>query len=351
MAVKLSIVMPVFNNRDLVVEMWRSIIDNEFVDWELLAIDDGSDDDCYSSLSTFASNDKRVRYFRRKSDVKGAQSCRNEGLSLATGEFVIFFDSDDIITTSCLGTRVKSLDERKDVDFMVFPSGVIRDNVFSDKEDEFAFGYPVYGDDYNAFARRTLPFIVWNNIYRTERLREKDIRWDERLLSLQDADFNLQCMFSGMTYDYYRGKDTTRSYSAKADIGYRIDGNAGSVSKKAVSTRHRDSVIYAIDKFFVMYHKAFAHRYDYALYKGVLFLYNWMQSDGIDAEFSGRMADVVYKHSAVYGCLLKCQVLASKMLRLFVPAKRARQIPMLIHLVDSRRRVRKKCDDIRSLIR
>ncbi len=329
----LSIVMPVFNHPDLVLQMWRNIQDNTFSGWELLAVDDGSDRSVFDSLAAYAATDRRIRYVSRSAEPKGAQTCRNIGFQMARGKYVIFFDSDDYITPDCLKERVEALEKRPDMDYMVFPSGIVRNGVFSPEANEFDFGYPVFKDDLDAFARRILPFVVWNDIYRTESLRRIRMTWDERLLALQDADFNVRVMLAGLKYDYYHGTP---------QFGYRIDASSGSVSKKATSPAYRESTLYAIDRFYTIYQQRFGHRYDNALYHGTLFLYNWIQTDGIDPGFASGMADVVYRHSKVYGWLMKVQVTLTKCLAVVLPCKRARQIPMLPHLLGYYRRIRLK---------
>ena len=341
-AVTLSIVMPVFNRVDLVKQMVDSILQNSFQQWELWAVDDGSSEENVNILSDYFSVDSRIHYIKRNLEPKGAQTCRNIGLEKAQGKYIIFLDSDDRILPSCLETRVEALNNRDDLDFMVFPSGVIvNDEYSSSKHLKYSYGFPIFRDDYDAFARRVLPFVVWNNIYRTQSLRSAKISWDTRLLSLQDADFNLQTMFAGLKYDYS---------SCPPDIGYRIDASAGSVSKKINSVEHRASIIYAITKFYKMYQSCYGHKYDRALYNGVLHLYNHIMTDKFVGVFADEMCASVYTYSKFYGSLFKVQILATKALRLFLPDKLARQIPMACHLIGYVARMKKKQKDIRKIV-
>lgn len=341
-AATLSIVMPVFNRVDLVKQMMDSILQNSFQQWELWAIDDGSSEENVKTLADYFSIDSRIHYIKRNYEPKGAQTCRNIGLEKAQGEYIIFLDSDDRILPSCLEVRVAELSKRDELDFMVFPSGVIVNDEYSvSKHLKYSYGFPIFGDDYDAFARRVLPFVVWNNIYRTQSLRSAKIIWDTRLLSLQDADFNLQTMFAGLKYDYS---------SCPPDIGYRIDASAGSVSKKINSVEHRASIIYAITKFYEIYHSHCGHKYDRALYNGVLHLYNHIMTDKFVSVFADELCAAVYKYSKLYGALFKVLILATKALRLFLPDKLSRQIPMACHLVGYVSRMKKKQKDIREIL-
>ena len=159
--VTLSIVMPVYNHADYVIEMLRSIQENTFQDWEVIAVDDGSTSEHYDQISAFAQQDARIHYMKREQQTKGAQTCRNEGLLQAKGEFICFFDSDDYIAPHGLEQRVKALRERPDLDFMVFRSASYREGRFDTTPSFNTYGYPIFKDDVAAFCARKLPFIVW----------------------------------------------------------------------------------------------------------------------------------------------------------------------------------------------
>lgn len=333
--------MPVFNHKDLVIKMWDSILQNDFQDWELLAIDDGSSEQDFQYLSMYAERDPRICYIPRTQVPKGAQTCRNMGLDMAHGEFIIFFDSDDWVTPFCLGIRVKALQTRKHLDFMVFPSGVMLNDHFSVLNQRDVYGFPINRDDYDAFARRILPFIVWNNIYRTDALRRSGVRWDTNLLSLQDADFNTQTLLAGLRYEYS---------PSMPDIGYRIDANNSSISKKMLSEEHYQSIIYAIEKFYQMYQGRLGHCYDFPLYRGVLYIYNLVMTDVFSPTLADAMVDVVCKYSPFYGWVFGAQVKLTKLLLHFLPSKRARQVPMVCHLVDYVLRMRKKQKSVKKIM-
>lgn len=323
---RLSIVMPAYNHADMVCAMIDSILTNTYTDWELLVVDDGSGQETLDALCDYAQKDFRIHLIKRDRLPKGAQTCRNIGFKNIKGEYVIFFDSDDYISPECLQTRVDAIASREDLDFMVFPSGIVQNNEYKPDATLFAYGYQIYNDDIKAFTSRTLPFVVWNNIYRTESLKKYNIHWDEQLLSLQDADFNLRAILSGMKYEYY---------SCNPHFGYRIDANVDSVSKKIVSPQHQQSHLYAIMQFYSLVQSKYQHKYDNALYNGCLVMYNRIFNTSVDFDFANKMVDIVQLNSPDYGRLFAFQVRATKLLNMVLPAKMARQIPMLLFLVKS----------------
>ena len=241
---ELSIVMPVFNRKELVHIMIESIIANTYQDWELLAIDDGSTDGAYEMLCELALKDKRVKPYVRTELPKGAQTCRNKGLEQAKGEYVVFFDSDDYVSSSCLQTRIEFMKKNPQMDFLIFPFGS-----YENKERNI---YKVLGgvkpreSDIDRFLCRRLPFMVWTNIYKTKTLIDKKLLWDNHLLSLQDADFNLMAILSELKYAY-----------VVTDVDYfiRLTNNGQSVSKKIVDKEYFESHLYAIKKWYVIIHE------------------------------------------------------------------------------------------------
>lgn len=320
----LSIVMPCFNHSELISQMIDSILANDYNDWELLAVDDGSEANHLAVLNNYEARDARIHVIKRDRLPKGAPTCRNIGFNMAQGEYIIFFDSDDYITPTCLSTRVREIAQRPDLDFMVFPSATYENGSFCPTPTSPACGYKVYKNAKAMFARRRLPFFVVNNIWRTSSLRNHGITWDERLLSLQDADFNIQALLRNLKFDY--------AY-VLPDYGYRIAGNVQSVSKKMRSEEHRKSSLYALDRFYREYQSAEGHRYDFSLFFGALWIYNHTLSDGFDKDFSHQTAKVVKKYSTFYGYLFGLMVSLSYFLSLFLPSKISRQIPMLPYLL------------------
>lgn len=330
----LSIIMPVFNHRDDVGVMIDSILANDFSQWELLAVDDGSDTDTLAMLERYARSDGRIRVIRRNRQPKGAQTCRNLGMEQAVGEYIVFFDSDDFVTSYCLRQRVEAIAAHEEYDFMVFPSGIYEDGRFLPIAHPYVFGYPIYKDDVAQFASRQLPFIVWNNIYRTASLRRSGVVWDERLLSLQDADFNISTIASGLRYGYARG--------ARPDYGYRI-GSTQSVSKHIMGSLHIQSHIYANGKMYDVVCGFCGKRYRRSLFRGTLNLYNaCMSGNGLNEAFADGLADTLRHRDTCHWLVLRLQALATRLLGKVLSAKRSRQLPMLGFLIGRNWRERNK---------
>lgn len=282
---ELSIVMPIFNRKELVRCMIDSIIANTYEDWELLAIDDGSSDGVFEMLLEYAVADVRIKPYRRIEVPKGPQTCRNKGLELAEGDYIVFFDSDDVISNCCLADRINMIKMNPLVDFVVFPFGSLENHERG--IDKMLGGFPRSGNDVDRFLARELPFLVCTNIYKTNVLREKQLFWDPNLLSLQDADFNLSVLMSGMKYIY-----------AHTPIDYfvRLTNNGSSVSKKVVSREYFQSHIYAISKWYTIIHEQYGKSKDKELFKGMLWIYALVSRKSAGCDFAFELYDLVKKY-------------------------------------------------------
>ncbi len=86
-----SIVLPTFNRRNFLERALESVVSQTFKDWELLVVDDGSDDESWKTLETFP--DSRIYYLYQRN--LGVSRARNTGIQLSRFPWICFLDSDD----------------------------------------------------------------------------------------------------------------------------------------------------------------------------------------------------------------------------------------------------------------
>ena len=109
---KVSIILATYNRAHLILETLRSIANQTFQDFECHIIDDGSTDNTKDLVSLFIEQDHRFKYrLRGEKYSKGLSGARNQGLDLAKGKYIVFFDDDDIIHPQNLETTTSVLDE------------------------------------------------------------------------------------------------------------------------------------------------------------------------------------------------------------------------------------------------
>jgi GalNAc5-diNAcBac-PP-undecaprenol beta-1,3-glucosyltransferase len=95
---KVTIIMATYNRVHFIMETLVSVQAQTFLNWECLIIDDGGTDTTEEILTPFIGQDDRFQYLKRPDSYKkGLSGCRNYGLDISKGEFVIFFDDDDVV--------------------------------------------------------------------------------------------------------------------------------------------------------------------------------------------------------------------------------------------------------------
>ena len=125
---KLSIVVPVYNVEKYIVKCISSLLNQNFDDYEIIVVDDGSPDRSIEILKENISDDRMQIVHQENQGLSGA---RNTGLSLSKGEYVWFFDSDDWVSENSLMDIVKKL---VDCDICVF-THYIREKESGESED------------------------------------------------------------------------------------------------------------------------------------------------------------------------------------------------------------------------
>ena len=107
---KVSIVTPAYNAADSIREVYESIKNQTFKDWEWLVVDDCSKDDTFKILGDIAAKDHRVRIFQNPKNSRAAVS-RNFATQMATGKFIAFLDADDMWKPKKLEHQIKFMEK------------------------------------------------------------------------------------------------------------------------------------------------------------------------------------------------------------------------------------------------
>ncbi|GAA4976023.1 glycosyltransferase family 2 protein [Algibacter aquimarinus] len=175
---KVSIIMATYNRAQYILESIKSIQNQTFDDWECIIVDDGSTDKTEDILKPVLKADGRFKYFKRKEKYqKGLPGSRNYGLDLAKGDYIIFFDDDDIAHPQNLEICVQELSSR-DISFCRY----IRKTFTGDFDYNFDFSkaysyFFIDKSDINKILKNELQFnscaVMWTNAcYKTHRYTE-----------------------------------------------------------------------------------------------------------------------------------------------------------------------------------
>lgn len=93
---KVSVIIPVYNAKDTIGNILEKLTSQKYRSIEIIAVNDGSRDNSWEILQEFANRDKRIIAINQKN--AGASAARNVGIENASGEFIMFVDSDDDIS-------------------------------------------------------------------------------------------------------------------------------------------------------------------------------------------------------------------------------------------------------------
>jgi glycosyltransferase involved in cell wall biosynthesis len=105
-----SIIIPIFNRGNLLKYTLDSVLNQTYSNWECILVDDGSTDDTLAIIKNYVLFDSRFKFYKRPFYIKkGANSCRNYGFSKISGEFVQWFDSDDLMMLSMIEEKISKI--------------------------------------------------------------------------------------------------------------------------------------------------------------------------------------------------------------------------------------------------
>lgn len=121
----ISIIVPVYNVAPYLRECLDSICAQNFKDWEVICVDDGSTDGSSAILEEYSTKDSRFRVIHQHNE--GVSIARNRGIDVAVGEWLYFIDADDIIVNGALDILSHLVDD--------------------DKYDAYFLGGPIYFTD------------------------------------------------------------------------------------------------------------------------------------------------------------------------------------------------------------
>ena len=200
---KVSIIIPAYNRGDLIGETIESIISQTYANWECIIIDDGSSDNTMDVLAKFVKKDHRIRFDKRPNSYKsGANGARNYGYELATGEYICWFDSDDLMHESYLERQLSTFQEHPGIQMVACFAKVFEDK----KENITGEKIPLETSTVNLvenLIKNRIAFPTPCCVWKKDFLEGKKL-FDENLLNAQESDFNFRRCTEGLNYFFLK---------------------------------------------------------------------------------------------------------------------------------------------------
>jgi len=184
----ISILIPNYNKEAYLRGTLDSILAQTYSNWECIIVDDHSTDNSWEIIEEYAKTDSRFKIYKRPNHLaKGGNVCRNCAFTNSIGDFVVFFDSDDLLFSNALEERVEAI-SRSDFDFHV-SNGILWNG--KDKMG-LLISNGIQGDILDAFINFEPLWVTPSTIIKRNFIEENFITWDERLPFYQDVLFNLK---------------------------------------------------------------------------------------------------------------------------------------------------------------
>lgn len=207
---KLSIIIPAYNAENTIERCINSICGQSFRDFEIIIINDGSEDQTVEKCKCLAVSDDRIRILTQ--DNQGVSAARNKGIMNAIGEYLMFVDGDDAIEPYYVEPYINAV-ESCNADIVIGGLTKVYSN-FGEREDAVipTVGPGEYGKDvfWNAVCTDSEPYgYLVNKIFKSDIIKEHHLLLRTDMFSQEDLNFCLS---------YYEYCD---SYTVISEVGYK----------------------------------------------------------------------------------------------------------------------------------
>ncbi len=194
---EVSIIVPVYNAEKALRRCVDSILNQEYTDFEVLLVDDGSQDTSGAICDEYAAADPRVRVVHKVNT--GVSDTRNTALDLARGRWLQFLDSDDWITSDATKLLVRTA-EQHGCDLVISDFYRVVGERVSRKGDIEEDGVLSREEFARHMMENPADFyygVLWNKLYRRELVERYRIRMDADVRWCEDFLFNLEYILHG----------------------------------------------------------------------------------------------------------------------------------------------------------
>ncbi|WP_455625870.1 glycosyltransferase family 2 protein [Parabacteroides sp.] len=216
----ISVIIPVYNTENYLEGTINSILNQDYSDWELLLVDDGSTDMSAEICDRYALVDNRISVFHIQNS--GVSHARNVGIGWSRGEYIVFCDSDDLISPVFL-SMLKIQLESTNADIVRCAMKPIGEKTHAFEEGNCTFEWKIYEAEEFVSIPESMYYVVWGKMYRKSLIVDNNIIFDEYLNRGEDSLFAYETMLCSSRI----------VYSDSEYVNYRIRG--GSLMRSNVS--------------------------------------------------------------------------------------------------------------------
>ena len=180
-----SVIIPIYNRAQLIGETLDSIFEQTYQNWECIIVDDGSTDNTVEVVSEYVKKDNRFQlHFRPGDRLKGGNAARNYGFEVSNGEYINWFDSDDLMDQSMLKTKIDLFNMDTSLEFVICGFNMFRGNHFIENN---KWVVKKKEDIYKKFISKEI--LLNTQVIMWKRNKIQSLVFDENLTRAQDLFF------------------------------------------------------------------------------------------------------------------------------------------------------------------
>ena len=254
----ISVIVPIYNAEKFLHYCIDSILNQTFIDFELILVDDGSTDNSGKICDEYSEKDNRIWVIHKPNG--GVSSARNAGIEAAKGEYICFVDSDDFLESSYLEELIETKKKYPDFDNVWCGFQTVEDYYKNNKK-----AYDVERDNDYSFSdlssimdlfEKWFVQMPWNKLYKTKTIVENSIVFPPEISLGEDYIFNLRYLdctngkisvVNKPLYDYLRdGKESldNKYYPDLLEIYRRLNSETEKYAQKWKLSEEQISKMY-----------------------------------------------------------------------------------------------------------
>lgn len=238
---KVSVIVPIYNVESYLKTCINSIVNQSYKNLEIILVDDGSPDNCPKICDEYTLIDKRIKVFHKKNE--GVSTTRNYGINYATGDYILFVDSDDYIHEDMIKILVENCESTKsDMSVCSFTKTknhnsnkkiIINDVILYNKNEAYS----------QMIKNKFFAGYVWNKLY-SKKILDKMKKQHFEEIMIEDFEFN--CRYINFC---------EKICYTKASLYYYYENNNGITGTFKINSRiikgknAYDKIIYYYDKY------------------------------------------------------------------------------------------------------
>ena len=258
-----SVILPIYNVEKYLRECVDSILGQTYTDFELILVDDGSKDLSGKICDEYAEKDSRVKVIHKENG--GLSDARNVGTDAACGEYIVYIDSDDYVTTNEFLQDVKGKIDDCGSDIVLYKFSKLYDESGKIDECSFSLGFATEITDpdefiYEMVKRDAYYGMAWIKAFRRELVVKNIIKFEKGLLG-EDMDWYFGLVLCAETYSVidksyiaYRQRSGSITSTLKlknlTDFVYIIEKWSEKIKNAEISDKKRAALMGALAKYY-----------------------------------------------------------------------------------------------------